>query len=91
MTISCKVCAFVHKLALLAATLVIFYSLTSFRLGCVSESYGLLVNLRACPRGFPASFREKIYSKPVDSLTKVAKLVDFLRLVWLLNWLVGLF
>ena len=65
MTICGKVCELLHKLALLAATPVIFYSLARICLGCVGKSYGLLVNFRA---RFQTCY----------SLAKVAILVDFL-------------
>ena len=69
MTICCKVCALLHKLALLSATPLIFYSLAGFCLGCVGECYGWLVKFRARPRGFPVSL-EQIHPKPVTVLQK---------------------
>ena len=91
MTICCKVCALLHKLALLAVTPIIFYSLASFHLGCVSESYGLLVNLRACPRGLPISWEKNLF-QTCGQFGKSSKTALFSsRLVGVLNWLVGLF
>ena len=58
MTICGKVCELLHKLALLAATPVIFYSLSRICLGRAGKSYGLLVNFRACPSGFLASLEQ---------------------------------
>ena len=82
MTICHKICELLHNVALLAATPVIFYSVASFCLGCVGKSSGLLVNFRACPRGFPNLLQ----------FGKSSETGQFsLRLIGLLNWLVGLF